>query len=182
MSRPSNSRTPSFSELKRLRKVPRYLIPGHGKRKTPGMIKRHVAQLCASFDDQWRMFAEGCLRNRYFRDEALKRSPKCRACNRAFDDRSRIEQHHNDYLWVCTGNPLPEDSEDIHRAPYPEEHPAVPDCRRCHLENPQQFEGCQKRIFPVHAACHERIHDKERYFRSEAKRKLLKAFDPIGRA
>jgi len=86
--------------------VPRYLIPGRGKHGAPGLIKRHVALLCASIDDKWRLFSEGCLRNGYFRKQVLKRSPKYMACNRKLDDRSRVEQHHNDYLWSCIG-PLP---------------------------------------------------------------------------
>ncbi|MEO1661089.1 MAG: hypothetical protein AAFR51_08885 [Pseudomonadota bacterium] len=168
--------TPNHSELKRLKKVPRYLIPGHGKFGRPGMIKRHVAHVCEPIDHHWRLFAEGCLRNRFFRELILKRKPKCKACNRSFDDRSRIEQHHNDYLWACTGEVLPDDSPDIHRAPVAQEYTQVPDCRRCFKENPEQFRGCQERIFPVHAACHERIHDKERYFRSKAKQELLDSF------
>ncbi len=166
----------SLSELKRLKKVPRYLIPGHGKFGRPGMIKRHVADLCAPFDEQWRLFSESCLRNKFFREIALKRSPKCKACDRSFDKRSRIEQHHNDYLWACIGETLPDDSPDIHRSAVENEYKQVPDCRRCFKETPDQFRGCQSRIFPVHAACHERIHDKERYFRRKAKQELLEAF------
>ena len=169
-------RAPSAANLKKLKSIPRFLIPGRGKKDAPGMIKRHVAMICASIDDQWRMFAEGCLRNRYFRDEALKRHPKCKACNKGFDASSRIEQHHNDYLWTCIGSPLPEDSPDIHRKARPHEFPEVPNCRQCHKDNPEHFAACQSRIFPVHAACHELIHDKERYFRSRDKEELLQAF------
>ena len=121
--------------------VPRYLIPGCGKKGAPGLIKRHVARLCASIDDEWRLFSEGCLRNRYFRDQVLKRGPKCMACDRKLDDRSRIEQHHNDYLWSCIGDILPDGSEDLHRKPRAEEFPSVPDCRACHAANPKHFEG-----------------------------------------
>lgn len=163
-------------ELKRLKKIPRYLLPGHGKFGRPGMIKRHVAKVCAPIDHHWRLFSESCLRNRFFREKALKRSPKCKACDRSFDKRSRIEQHHNDYLWVCTGGVLPDDSPDICRNPIKGEYERVPDCRRCFSESPEQFRGCQSRIFPVHAACHERIHDKERFFRNRAKTELLEAF------
>lgn len=162
---------------KRPETIPRHLIPGRGKAYAPGMIKRHVARMCASIDDRWRLFAEGCLRNRYFREEALKNHPSCAACNRTFDETSRIEQHHNDYLWSCTGEILDEDSPDIHRKARAEEFPQVPDCRSCHLKNPDQFKACQKRIFPVHAACHERIHEKERYWRTKDREDLIEAFD-----
>jgi len=70
--------------------VPRYLIPGRGKHGAPGLGKPHVALLCASIDDEWRLFSEGCLRNGYFRKQVLKRSPKCMACNRKLDDRSAL--------------------------------------------------------------------------------------------
>lgn len=169
-------RTMSAAKLKKLKNIPRFLIPGRGKRNAPGMVKRHVAMMCAAIDDQWRLFSEGCLRNRYFREEALRRSPKCKACNKAFDPSSRIEQHHNDYLWSCIGSPLPEGSPDIHRKARPQEFPMVPDCRRCHEENPEHFAACQDRIFPVHASCHELIHDKERYFRNKARDELEQQF------
>lgn len=172
---------PDHAEIKRLEKVPHFLIPGRGKFGRPGMIKRHVALVCEPIDHHWRLFSESCLRNKFFREMVLKRKPKCRACVRKLDDRSRIEQHHNDYLWACTGAVLPDGSSDIHRAPQENEYDLVPDCRRCFAENPDQFWGCQSRIWPVHAACHERIHDKERYLRTKAKKGLLDAFQDRGR-
>lgn len=171
------NRQPDYAEIKRLTKIPHYLIPGRGKFGRPGMIKRHVAHVCQPIDHHWRLFAEGCLRNRFFREMVLKHKPKCKACNRKLDDRSRIEQHHNDYLWACTGSILPSDSPDIHRAPQGNEYEHVPDCRKCFAENPDQFWSCQNRIWPVHAACHERIHDKERFFRDRARKKLIRSFD-----
>ena len=167
---------PDLAELKRLKKIPHYLIPGRGKFGRPGMIKRHVAQVCEPIDHHWRLFSESCLRNRFFRERVIKRHPDCKACGRKLDSRSRIEQHHNDYLWACTGAILSDDHPDIHRAPVKGEYPYVPDCRKCFAENPEQFRGCQQRIFPVHAACHERIHDKERFFRTNAKQSLLDDF------
>ncbi len=161
---------------KTLESVPRYLIPGCGKSGVPGLIKRHVAMICASIDDQWRLFSEGCLRNRYFRNQVLKRGPKCMACTRKLDERSRIEQHHNDYLWTCIGSLLPEDSADINRRPTADEYPQTPDCRQCHSDNPEHFEECRKRIYTVHASCHERIHEKERYFRGIARENLKSQF------
>lgn len=156
--------------------VPRYLIPGCGKNGVPGLIKRHVAMICAPIDDRWRLFAEGCLRNGYFRDQVLKRGPKCLACSRKLDDRSRIEQHHNDYLWTCIGPLLLENSEDVHRKPVADEYPQIPDCRQCHIDNPGHFAECRKRIYAVHAKCHERIHENERYFRGKARDDLKEQF------
>jgi len=157
--------------------VPRYLIPGCGKFGIPGLIKRYSAELCANIDDQWRLFAEGCLRNRYFRDQVLARGPKCMACARKLDARSRIEQHHNDYLWCCIGTRLPEDSPDVHRAARENEHPHIPDCRQCHSDNPEHFAECRKRIYAVHATCHERIHENERVYRAKARENLMSRFN-----
>ncbi|MEM6898670.1 MAG: hypothetical protein AAF583_02705 [Pseudomonadota bacterium] len=170
-------RQPNHAEIKRLTKIPHYLIPGLGKFGRPGMIKRHVAHVCEPIDHHWRLFAEGCLRNKFFRNMVLKQKPKCKACHRKLDSRSRIEMHHLDYLWACDGEILPEDSPDIHRAPYENEYKQVPNCRKCFADNPNQFWGCQNRISPVHAACHERIHDKEHYFRMRARKKLIQNFD-----
>jgi len=164
-------------ELQRLKKIPLYLIPGRGKRGTPGLIKRHVAQLCFAINDEWRLFSEGCLRNRYFRGQVLKRSTKCRACERKLDTNSRIEQHHNDYLWSCIGSLLPENSDDVHRKPRAEEFPDIPDCRQCHIDNPDHFQECVKRINGIHAACHERVHSKERYFRDKSRENLIEQFN-----
>jgi len=64
---------------KRPKSVPRYLIPGCGKHGAPGLIRRHVAMLCASIDDESRLFSESCLPNLYFSEQVLKRGPKCMA-------------------------------------------------------------------------------------------------------
>jgi len=170
------------SDPEKLKKIPRYLVPGCGKNGVPGMIKRHVAMLCASIDDEWRLFSEGCLRNRYFRDHVIKRGPKCMACDRKRDDRSKIEQHHGCYLRNCIGALLPEGSEDLHRAPRPDEFPGVPDCRQCHIDNPDYFQGCIDKIYPVHAACHGRIHEKERSLRGQAADDLKTQFYTAARS
>lgn len=168
-----------YKALEKLKKIPIYLIPGCGKFGVPGMIKRHVAKLHESSNEQWRLFAEGCLRNRYFRDYIIDRSIKCLACGKKHTDKSRIEQHHNDYLWNCIGNILDENSPDIQRKAVKGEFPHVPDCRQCRIDNPEHFNECQKRIYGVHAACHERIHDKERYFRTKAAEKLKGDFNSV---
>lgn len=164
------------AELKRLKKIPSWLIPGCGKSGAPGMIKRHVAPLCLPINHEWRLFSEGCLRNRFFRSEVLKSTQNCPACSRKHNQRSRIEQHHNDYLWSCIGPLLPPDSDDVHRKPTADEYPDIPDCRACKVNNPAHFAQCLKRIHPVHANCHERIHAKERYFRKRDSQNLLDQF------
>jgi len=171
------------ADLDKLKKIPRALIPGRGKAYAPGMIKRHVALLCAPIDDTWRLFSESCLRNKYFRQH-VDRTEKCKACNRKRDSRTRMEQHHVCYLNVCrfTGLLLADDSEDIHRKPREHEYPSVPDCRQCHKDTPENFAECLKRIEPVHAACHGRIHDKERYFRKRDADELKDQFYTAARS
>ena len=166
------------ADLKKLAKIPRYLIPGRGKAGSPGMLKKHVARLCFPINEEWRLFSESCLRNRYFRNRVM-RGDNCKACDRKLDDRSRIEQHHNCYLNVCRyeGALLPEESEDVHRQPRTDEWPDIPDCRQCHAQNPEHFNECLRRVHQVHAACHEKIHEKERYFRNKAKQELLDQFN-----
>lgn len=148
------------------------------------MVKRHVATVYAHVNDQWRLFAEGCLRNRYFHEEVFLRGPRCLACERQFNRqecqvRSKIEKHHNDYLHLCqyTGPLLPKDHDDIYRPATKDEFDQVPDCRQCHMDDPAKFEACLKRIYPVHSSCHERIHDKERHFNQKARQDLQIQFD-----
>ena len=129
------------------------------------MIIRHVAKIFGD-DVRWRRFAEGCLRNRYFHEEVFLRGPKCLPCGRHFNKKdaavtSKIEKHHADYLRLCIGSPLPPDHDDIYRPAVKGEFDEVPDCRRCREENYEYFEGCLKRIYPVHASCHGRIHEKD---------------------
>jgi hypothetical protein len=59
------------SELNKLIKIPCDVIPGCGKPGVPVMIKHHVAMMCAAINEEWRLFSEGCLRNRYFREQVV---------------------------------------------------------------------------------------------------------------
>ena len=97
---------------------------------------------------------------------------------------STIEKHHNDYLHLCqhTGPLLPDDHDDIYRPAVNGELDQVPDCRQCHRDNPAHFEACLKRIYPVHSTCHERIHDKERYFIQKASEELQSQFHTAARS
>lgn len=105
--------------------IPRYLVPK--------VKKRHAAALHGDAD-WWRLFAEGCLRNRYFHERIFKRGPKCLACDRAFNKeeakvQSKIEKHHNCYLRECIGNLLPAGDDDIYRDAAEGEFDQVPDCQ-----------------------------------------------------
>ena len=148
-------------DLEKLKKIPRYLVPFIKKGRVPGMRKKHARQVYDADVDRWRLYAEGCLRNRYFHEEVFLREPKCLPCDRKFSKSegkvtSKIEKHHADYLRICTGALLPDDHDDIYRPAVKGEIDQVPDCRRCHAENYEYFEGCLKRIYPVHGACHGR--------------------------
>ncbi len=77
------------------------------------------------------------------------------ACKRQFNHedsavQSKIEKHHNSYTRLCIGPLLPADSDDIYRVAAKGEFTDVPDCRRCHEENPDYFAGRLKKVFRVH--------------------------------
>ena len=52
--------------------------------------------------------------------------------------------------------------DDIYRPVKNNEFPHVPDCRQCKADNPEYYEGCIKKIFPVHHQCHKDIHEVEK--------------------
>jgi len=164
----------SKSLFDKQKRVPRYLAPK--------IKKRHAAVIYQAVEDQWRLFAEGCLRNRFFHERVFGRGSKCLACDRRFNRKdaavhSKIQKHHRCYSRICTGQLLSENSEDIYRPAVEGEIDAVPDCRQCSIENPEYFAGCLKRIYPVHGECHEDIHELERYFVKKKKWKLLEHFN-----
>jgi hypothetical protein len=111
----------------------------------------------------------------------MKRGVKMPACDRLFDGEnaavsSKIEKHHHCYLRLCIGNFLPSDSDDIYRTVKDGEFPLAPDCRRCKAENPEYYQGCIKKIFPVHGKCHEDIHELEKLLFTNIKKKLRADF------
>jgi hypothetical protein len=67
-------------------------------------------------------------------------------------------------------------SDDIYRPAKDGEFPLVPDCRRCKAENPEYYQGCIKKIFPVHGKCHEDIHELEKLLFTNLKKKLWADF------
>lgn len=161
----------SYFQLKK--EIPLFLVPK--------VRKHHAFPLFRTQETAWKLFAEGLLRNRFFHEEILRRGNKCLACNRHFNNKkaatsSKIEKHHQCYLRLCIGKILPEDSDDIYRPIQSGEFQFVPDCRCCKTENPEYYQGCIKKIFPVHSKCHEDIHEVESYIFLNLKKKLLKSF------
>ena len=151
----------------------------------PKIKKKHARQIFKDDLEPWLLFAEGCLRNRFFHDAVIDRGTKCLACERAFTkkdakNRSKIEKHHTCYIRKCIGPLLPPDSDDITRPADPGQKDQVPDCRQCAIDNPEYFKGCVFKINPVHAACHEKIHKQERELSKQVKAKILNHF--IGEA
>lgn len=158
---------------KRKKFIPLFLVPK--------VRKRHVLPIFQEHETLWKLFAEGVLRNRFFHEEIMKRGPKCLACDRHFNGEnaavsSKIEKHHHCYLRLCIGKLLPPDSDDIYRPAKDGEFPLVPDCRRCKAENPEYYQGCIKKIFPVHGKCHEDIHELEKLLFTNLKKKLRADF------
>jgi hypothetical protein len=156
------------------KRIPLFLVPKVRKRHAPPIYKTH--------ETQWRLFAEGALRNKVFHDDVIGRGNKCLVCDRQFNDgkasvSSRIEKHHHCYLRLCIGSILPEKSEDIYRPAKNREFQYVPDCRQCKTNNPEYYEGCIKKIFPVHHKCHENIHEVEKNLFARLSTNLQKSFD-----
>lgn len=146
----------SFFQKKK--RIPLFLVPK--------VRKRHVLPIYKDHETEWKLFAEGALRNRVFHDAVMHRGNKCLACRQSLitgkTKYPHIEKHHHCYLRLCTGNILPDDSGDIYREAQKTEFPHVPDCRQCKANSPEYFEGCIKKIFPVHGKCHSHIHEVEK--------------------
>jgi len=159
--------------FKKKKHIPLFLVPKVRKRHVPPIYKDH--------ETLWRLFAEGALRNRLFHDDVMDRRKKCLACNRRFNNSkatvsSKIDKHRHCYLRLCIGNILPKDSGDIYRPIKNGEFPHVPDCGQCKADNPEYYEGCIKKIFPVHHQCHEDIHEVEKYHFTKLRKKMRDAF------
>lgn len=142
------------------KQIPRYLVPQ--------VKKRHALEIFAAVEAPWRLFAGGCLRNSYFHDQVLTRGPKCLACKRRFNHadaatQSKIEKRHNSYTRLCIGPLLPAVADDIYREASKGKFAGVPDCRQCRKDNPDYFEGCLKKVLPVHGECHGDLHELERW-------------------
>jgi len=158
---------------KQKKHIPFFLIPK--------IRKRHVLPIYSNHETEWKLFAEGALRNKVFHDDVINRGNKCLSCNRHFNHdhatvSSKIDKHHHCYVRRCIGNILPEASVDIYRQARNNEFPHVPDCRTCKTENPEYYEGCIKKIFPVHHQCHSHIHKVEKFWFNKLGKKLLSCF------
>lgn len=121
---------------------------------------------------EWLLFAEGLLRNQFFYEKVLSRMDStCDWCIRKFNRedasiQSRVELHHREYMHSCTYKVvLSEDHKDIRRSPVDGEYSSVPDCRSCYLRycsnGDRSFWNCFNLIKPLHAACHEHLHNLE---------------------
>lgn len=159
--------------FKKIKYIPFFLIPK--------VRKRHALPIYHEHEMAWKLFAEGALRNQIFHDDVLNRGKTCLVCNRNFNKdkaavSSKIEKHHHCYLRLCIGNLLPEGSEDIYRPAKTGEFNLVPDCRQCKEENPEYYQGCIKKIFPVHSKCHEDIHEREKIYFTKLAKKLMSDF------
>lgn len=153
--------------------VPGFLVPR--------VRKHHVSMLYTNYETEWRVFAEGSLRNKVFHDDVLNRGDKCLVCNKSLgtansNKTSHIEKHHHCYMRLCTGKILPENSYDIYRKASKTEFPLVPDCRQCKIDNPKYYIGCIKKVFPVHRKCHCKIHKVEKYLFEKLGKKLQRAY------
>jgi hypothetical protein len=154
------------------KRIPLFLVPK--------VRKRHALPIYKTHETAWKLFAEGALRNKVFHDDVLNRGSKCLACGQKLNSGKtkypHIEKHHHCYIRLCVGTILPDDSADIYREAKSREFPHVPDCRQCKATNPDYYEGCIKKIFPVHGKCHGHIHEVEKALFDRLGEKLKAAF------
>ena len=158
------------------------------KKKTsvPGLLvpkvrKHQASMLYTNYETEWRVFAEGSLRNKVFHDDVLNRGDKCLVCGKTLNTANskkiaHVDKHHHCYMRLCTGNLLPDNSDDIFRKARKADFLRVPDCRQCKLTNPNYYSGCIKKIFPVHRKCHRKIHKVEKALFDRLSKKLKKDF------
>lgn len=136
----------------------------------PKIPKRWAYEVFKEREGEWRLYAEGCLRNRRFHEAIFERGSKCLVCDKPIlgKDGKRVKQcdkHHNDYLRLCIGWPLDEGHNDEIRPIEGREFYQVPDCASCEEQDPEYFAGCVNKVFPVHRHCHGRIHEVEKQLR-----------------
>lgn len=156
--------------------IPKFLIPK--------VRKHHVHDIYIANEAEWKLFAEGALRNKIFHEDVINRGKMCLACDKSLKNKRtktlfKIDKHHNCYMRLCIGNVLPENSKDIVRPQQNDEYSYVPDCRQCKSINPEYYEGCIKKIFPVHRQCHRRIHELEKILFKNLGKKLSSSFSLI---
>lgn len=151
--------------------IPNFLVPK--------ISKKWVASIYRDQNEAWRLFSEGCLRNKRFHEAIYERGHNCLVCDKLIRAKKtkQTDKHHNDYLRLCTGYILQNGDDDIQREATNKDYPRVPDCRNCEDNNPEYFAGCVARVFPVHHACHGKIHELETRLTAASRGKLLKAFN-----
>lgn len=156
--------------------IPKFLIPK--------VRKHHVHDIYIANEAEWKLFAEGALRNKVFHEDVINRGNMCLSCDKSLSVKRtktlfKIDKHHHCYMRLCIGNVLPENSKDIVRAHQNGEYSYVPDCRQCKSINPEYYEGCIKKIFPVHHVCHKHTHELEKILFKNLGNKLLFSFRSV---
>lgn len=93
------------------------------------------------------------------------------------DIQSRIENHHREYMHSCTYKVILLDGhKDIRRNSIDGEYEYVPDCRSCYKRyashGDRSFWNCFNLIKPIHAACYEKIPNREISMKSKSNRRI----------
>ena len=132
---------------------------------------------------QWRLFAEGALRNKVFHDDVIRIAAKPVWLATGISIMTTPPFHPeliNTIIAMCgcvLAILLPEgSSDDICRPAQKGEYSPVPDCRQCKTSNPAYYAGCIKKIFPVHHHCHAQIHEREKFWFNTLQQKIVVRF------
>lgn len=127
----------------------------------PINVYRHGRYLRSGTDGtgRWRNFSSRICRHPFVRRTLFERSyGDCRWCGHLLVGNTVV--HHIDYNHSCSSDRFIRI--DSTTAKRPERTSKVPDCERCHRDDPMSFDACMCRIVLVHVGCHFEIHRADR--------------------
>lgn len=125
----------------------------------PLIEKKDLEEKYKDHSAEWLLFTNKCHKNNFVKEYLLQKyNHVCQYCN--FEIKKTMQVHHVSYDNVCAypeiivqPNPT---------AKRPNRTDKVPNCQRCFLEHPEQFEKCMSLLRPIHTGCNVRIDEKQK--------------------
>jgi hypothetical protein len=121
----------------------------------------------------WKLFARRMQKNPFMREYKISKIDRCAKCGKRL---KKFQLHHVDYDHYCQFNEpikLPDPTEKR-----PNRYVLVPDCESCKNSSPDVFEGCARRVVPVHGYCNKILNDKmEKYIKNDDGSEQLSLFE-----